>query len=85
VRIQSHPVSLDGRDGPATETIVRCNRIARISLKMAAGRPRIALKGADGSSIAELSPDISRTESGQCIHEAMASVLGCPADTAPVR
>jgi hypothetical protein len=85
VRIQSHPVSLDGRDGPATETIVRCNRIARISLKMAAGRPRIALKGADGSSIAELSPDISRTESGQGIHEAMASVLGCPADTAPVR
>ena len=85
VRIQSRPVSLDGRDGSATETMVRHDQIARISLEMAAGRPRIALKGADGRSIAELSPDISRTESGRGIHEAMASVLGCPVDTAPVR
>lgn len=85
VRIQSRPVSLDGRDSAAAETMVGRAQIARITLEMAAGRPRIALKGADGHSIAELSPDISRTESGQGIHEAMASVLGCPAETAPVR
>jgi len=85
VRIQSRPVSLDGRDGAVTETIVRRNQVARVSLEMAADRPRIALKGADASRIAELSPDISRTEGGRGIHEAMAAVIGCPADTSAVR
>lgn len=79
VRILRQPVTLRGEAGPVQESFVPAGRIARIEMGTAATRPRLSLIDTGGDSIAELSPDTARSESGSGIHEAMAAVLRCRA------